>query len=60
MTTTKLLARNALLIVAIIEGAKAAASPHLSLDFLWFVALSFGALTMRDLITPSAERPKKK
>jgi len=52
-TTRKLLARNALLVCAIIEGSKAAGSPHLSFDFAWYACLSLCLLAGRDLITPN-------
>ena len=52
-TTGKLMSRNSLLVCAIIEGAKAAGSPHLSFDFLWYAVIAFCLLTVRDLITPN-------
>jgi len=52
-TTGKLLLRNALLVCAIIEGAKAATCQHLSFDFLTYAILSMSLLACRDMITPN-------
>ena len=57
-TTCRLPARNALLVCAIIEGAKAAASPHLSFYFLWYACLCLCLLSARDLITPKEIAPR--